>query len=84
MLNLQVGKFATVVGSWVQRHDSWQNPLITAPLPYENLTPLSDGDVPGSPADLLGRRRVADDKGEWLPIIWGPVYATGGSAFGRV
>src|SRR5437764_10584437 len=32
-LNLQFGKFATVVGSWVQRHDTWQNPLITAPLP---------------------------------------------------
>jgi hypothetical protein len=81
-LNVQFGKFATVVGSWVQRHDSWSNPLITAPLPYENLTPLSDDDPPASPADLLSYRRVADQKNSWLPIIWGPVYATGWSIFG--
>ncbi len=83
-LNLQIGKFATVVGSWVQRHDSWQNPLITAPLPYENLTPLADGDPPDSPTDLLARRHVSDVKTEWLPIIWGPVYATGASVFGSL
>ena len=33
-LNVQVGKFSTVFGKWVQRHDSWQNPFITAPLAY--------------------------------------------------
>jgi hypothetical protein len=81
-VNLQFGKFATVVGSWVQRHDSWENPLITAPLPYENLTPLSDDDVPTGPADLLARRRVPDVKDSWLPIIWGPAYTTGWSLFG--
>jgi hypothetical protein len=83
-LNLQFGKFATVIGSWVQRHDSWQNPLITAPLPYENLTVLSDEDVPASPADLLARRSLPDKKDSWLPVIWGPVYATGGAVFGTV
>ena len=80
--NLQFGKFATVVGSWVQRHDSWQNPLITAPLPYENLMPISDDDIPGSPAEFLARRHVPDVKDSWLPIIWGPAYTTGGSVFG--
>ncbi len=83
-LNLQVGKFATVVGSWVQRHYSWDNPLITAPLPYENLTPVSDDEVPASPADFLNRRHWPDVKDSWLPVIWGPVYATGGSLFGTV
>jgi hypothetical protein len=81
-LNLQFGKFATVVGSWVQRHDSWHNPLITAPLPYENLTPVSYEDIPTSPADFLARRNVPDMKDSWMPIIWGPVYATGCSIFG--
>lgn len=81
-LHLQFGKFATVVGSWVQRHDSWQNPLITAPLPYENLTPVSYDDVPTSPADFLARRKVPDQKDSWVPIIWGPVYTTGWSIFG--
>lgn len=80
--NLQFGKFATVVGSWVQRHDSWDNPLITAPLPYENLTPVSDDDVPSSPADFLARRRLPDNKQEWLPMIWGPAYSTGWEIFG--
>jgi hypothetical protein len=83
-LNLQFGKFATVVGSWVQRHDSWQNPLITAPLPYENLTIVSDDNPPASPADFLARRRLPDNKDEWLPIIWGPVYSTGWSLFGNL
>ncbi len=82
--NLQFGKFATAVGSWVQRHDSWQNPLITAPLPYENVTPVSDDDIPTSPGDLLARRRVPDQKDSWLPLLWGPVYATGASAFGTL
>ena len=83
-LNLQFGKFATVVGSWVQRHDSWQNPLITAPLPYENLTPVSYEDPPASPTDFLARRTVPDMKDSWVPIIWGPVYATGWSVFGTI
>src|SRR5262249_39201445 len=64
-LNLQFGKFATVVGSWVQRHDSWLNPLITAPLPYENLTPVSYEDIPTSPTDFLARRHIPDMKESW-------------------
>src|SRR6202045_2633633 len=34
---LQVGKFATVVGNWVPRHLSWENPFVDAPLVYENV-----------------------------------------------
>jgi hypothetical protein len=82
-VNLQLGKFATVVGSWVQRHDSWQNPFITAPLPYENLTTVSD-DPPGSLGAFLARRGHEDDKEAYLPAVWGPVYATGGSVFGSI
>src|SRR4051812_27652463 len=40
--NLQVGKFAMVVGNWTGRHGSWANPFITAPLPYEHLTGMWD------------------------------------------
>jgi hypothetical protein len=83
-LNLQFGKFATVVGSWVQRHDSWQNPLITAPLPYENLTTVSYEDVPTSPADFLARKGQPDEKNSWVPVIWGPAYTTGWSVFGTL
>jgi hypothetical protein len=45
-INLQVGKFATVVGNWVPRHFSWDNPFISAPLPYENLTGVWDSEAP--------------------------------------
>ena len=84
LINLLFGKFDTVVGSWVQRHDSCDNPLITSPLPYENLTSVSDDDVPSSPADFLARRRLADNKAEWLPMIWGPAYTTGWGVFGTL
>src|SRR5437773_735412 len=51
-VNFQIGKFATVVGSWVRRHDSWQNPFINAPLPYENITTVSDTEAPSSRQDF--------------------------------
>ena len=82
-LNLQVGKFATLFGNWVARHDSWENPLINAPLPYENVTIVADRSVAATPEDFLERRNVADKKQAWLPIIWGPSYAGGASIFGR-
>ena len=83
-LNLQLGKFATVMGNWVPRHDSWLNPFITAPLPYENLTTVSDGDLPASPAAFLARRNTPDMKDSWLPVIWGPSYTTGGALLGTI
>jgi hypothetical protein len=95
-INLQVGKFATVVGNWVQRHDSWQNPFINAPLPYEHLTGIWDSGAPGGVDDLLVWGRVPTDeygskfgdgygsKEMRLPIIWGPSYATGLSISGKI
>ncbi len=82
--NLQAGKFATVFGKWVQRHDSWQNPFITAPLAYENVTGITDQAAPGTRAAFLGRRNLPDQKTTWLPVIWGPAYTSGASAFGQV
>jgi hypothetical protein len=83
-LNLQAGKFATVAGNWVSRHDSWNNPFINAPLPYENVVAVTDASVPVSTSALLARQKSADKKAAWLPIIWGPSYATGASIFGLV
>ena len=91
--NIQVGKFATVVGNWAQRHDSWDNPFITAPLPYENLTGVWDTEAPESASELLSwahanssdsSREVYSDKNQRNPIIWGPSYASGFSIFGAV
>ncbi len=80
--NVQVGKFATVVGNWVQRHLSWDNPFITGPLPYENTTAIYDIEPPGSAQEFLEFH--PDAKYEYSPVIWGPSYATGAAVSGRI
>ena len=79
---LQIGKFATVVGNWVPRHLSWENPFINAPLVYENVTAISDKAAPASPLDFITNFR--GDKYESNPVIWGPSYASGISVSGRL
>jgi hypothetical protein len=79
---LQVGKFATVVGNWVPRHLSWDNPFINAPLVYENVTAISDKAAPTSSSDFVDR--FEHEKYEFNPVIWGPSYASGLSASGRL
>lgn len=76
-LSLQLGKAASVVGNWIPRHLSWDNPFINAPLPYESVTDLYDGEAPLSRDDFL--HGPPEKKYEYIPGIWGPVYATGGS-----
>ncbi len=91
-LFLQAGKFATVVGSWTKRHAAWDNPFITAPLPYNNLTGIWDV-VPVPSVDVLlawahvspvgSAQAVLADKKFRLPIIWGPAYAQGVAVAGK-
>ena len=92
-LNLQAGKFATVVGNWTPRHGSWENPFITAPLPYENETGIWGNVAARSAGQLLfwaglapgpSRGGQFPDKYNNVPVIWGPSYASGASAFGDV
>lgn len=84
VVNVQAGKFAAVFGNWVQRHLAWDNPFVTAPLAYENVLIITDQGAPASPAAFLGRRNRTDTKDTWLPVVWGPSYASGASLFGRV
>jgi hypothetical protein len=79
-LNIQVGKFATVVSKWVERHLSWDNPFVNAPLVYENVTNLEDM---SSPNYFYGGG-FEDAKYEYIPVIWGPSYASGASVTGRL
>jgi hypothetical protein len=79
---LQIGKFATVVGNWVPRHLSWENPFINAPLIYENITPVSDKFAPKSVDYFV--YRFHGEKYEFNPVIWGPSYASGVSISGRL
>ncbi len=80
--SLQIGKFATVVGGWVERHLSWENPFINAPLPYETATLVSDLELPLTGQSFRGVPGF--DKYEFLPIVWGPVYTVGVSLSGRI
>jgi hypothetical protein len=90
MFNLQVGKFATVVGNWVARHYAWDNPFITAPLPYENLTGIFDVAAARSADSLLkwaAVRPTAPGVDEYyyqyrVPVIWGPSYTSGAAVTG--
>ena len=93
--NLQIGKFATVVGNWAARHGSWDNPFITAPLPYDNLTAIWDSAAPHSSRELFSWSHVSDGAGGFFgdeyadkylrqPIVWGPAYTSGLAVFGRI
>jgi hypothetical protein len=91
--NLQVGKFATVVGNWTLRHGSWENPFITAPLPYENLTGIWDTTAARSVTELQfwgGIQPHPSTSGQFadqyrnVPIIWGPSYASGAAVLGEI
>jgi hypothetical protein len=80
--NMQIGKFATVVGNWIPRHLSWENPFVNAPLVYENVTRVSDKMGPASPRDFVNT--FHSEKYESSPVIWGPNYTTGLSISGRL
>lgn len=83
-LNIEAGRMPSVVGNWIPRHLSWDNPFITAPAPYEDVLAITDNAAPPSPAAQLNRRNLPDNKFTWLPLIWGPVYASGAAVFGRL
>ena len=83
-VNFRAGKYATVFGSWAPRSLVWDNPLITAPDAYENLIPITDRAAPSNLASFAARRDMAANKAGWVPIIWGPSYATGAAVLGRI
>src|SRR6266545_3740858 len=82
-LTVQTGKFATVVGNWVPRHLSWENPFINAPLVYENVTAIRDKSAPYSLFDFVYGPYYYQ-KYAFNPVIWGPSYASGISVSGRL
>jgi hypothetical protein len=84
VIQFQIGKFATAVGNWVPRHNSWENPFINAPLPYENVTPVADREAPSSRADFAERHNDFDENYERNPIMWGPNYTSGAAILGTV
>jgi hypothetical protein len=82
-LTVQIGKFATVVGNWVPRHLSWENPFVDAPIVYENVTAIRDRYAPFSQFDFI-YGPFYYKKYTFNPVIWGPSYASGISLSGRL
>jgi len=80
---VQIGKFATVVGNWVPRHLSWDNPFINGPLVYENVTAIQDKYAAFSPLEFL-YGPYYEGKYAFNPVIWGPSYASGISVSGQL
>jgi hypothetical protein len=80
-LSVQAGCFGTIVGTYVERHLSWENPFINAPLVYENMTAIYDAHPPHDAGDFASG--LVDEKYDYNPVIWGPSYATGLSVSGR-
>jgi hypothetical protein len=78
---MQIGQFATVIGNWVARHASRDNPFVSAPLPYENMTAIYDREVPVSRREFLAYDPT--EKYEYTPILWGPAYGTGAAVSGK-
>jgi hypothetical protein len=91
---IEVGKFGSVVGNWIRRHGSWEDPFITAPLPYENLTGIWDIEPAPNVPVLLQWSHLRppgpytpneyESKELTLPIIWGPSYNHGASFSGKI
>ncbi len=91
-LSVQVGKFGTIVGNWMPRHGSWENPFVTAPLAYEQLTGMWDNGAPDSLGELREWAHISPrsppgvrvgDKPLRLPLVWGPSYTTGVAVSGK-
>jgi hypothetical protein len=80
-MNLEVGQFATVIGGWVGRHRSWDNPFVAAPLPYQHMTGVYERRAAATLAGLI----PDENQSEYAhnPIIWGPSYTSGLAGFGH-
>lgn len=84
--SVEAGRFATVFGSWTQRHLAWEYPFVTPPPAQDTLVGLWDSKgapVPDRPATWAHIRppgegaALAADQRNRIPVQWGPVYATG-------
>ncbi len=88
-LNIQIGKFPTLVGNWVQNHQFHDDPFLLAPLPYAAIVGVnSNTPLQHSPAAIENRANTPgptlhEGKTNWSALIWGPAYSNGLGAFGN-
>jgi len=91
VLNFKGGKFQTAFGQWTNRHFSTQNSLINAPMMYGQMTSVTDGNdgasIAPTTSSLVRRKTSAvpvPPVTKWIPIVWGPSYASGFQLNGTV
>jgi len=84
-LQLQAGQFVPILGNFLNRQENWDTGLISFPMLYEQVTPVSDTLVPASAADFAARRGLSDfpNKLFWLPAYWAQLYTRGITVFGQ-
>ena len=89
-LNIQLGKSATVFGSWVNEHDYFDDPFLTAPLPYSQIIGISPVNPNALSPEAISHRAqglapnvVEAPKRLWSSAIWGQSYTTGLTIFGH-
>ncbi|MES2475552.1 MAG: hypothetical protein V4640_07210 [Verrucomicrobiota bacterium] len=88
-LNFQFGKFPTAFGAWSGQHDFFDDPFLSAPLPYSQIIGINTRNPSANtPAAIAARHQGSApafstlSKDQWASVIWGPDYASGASAFG--
>jgi hypothetical protein len=89
VLNFKGGKFQTAFGQWTNRHFSTQNSLINAPMMYGQMTSVTDGNAnagiaPNTTAMVDRKNSASPPVTKWIPIVWGPSYASGFQLNGTV
>lgn len=66
-----VGKASTVYGQWVNRHFSWENPMVNAPLLYEWISSVN------ATNGRVANKNAIANRSTWVATVWGPSYTTG-------
>lgn len=89
-LNLQIGKFPTLVGNWVPTHGYYDDPFLLAPLPYSAINGVNVTDTNQHSAQAIENRtnlpspNLHNAKQNWSSLIWGPAYSNGAAIFGTL
>jgi len=78
----QIGQFTPIFGNFLNRQNSWEMPLISYPISYENVSSVSDKFIPTNDADFINRKNAWKNPINWVTAVWAPLYNRGISAFG--
>ena len=73
---IKVGRFAPAFGNYIGRN-SWDNAFMSDPMIYDQVTSVSDQQIPVDAHNLAHYAQQRDNKGSWISVVWAPYYAEG-------